>query len=98
MCCREVTKVTTYQYKPLLAQSLPNPALGAAPLVTCPVQEIPAKLVVGMAPRALLFSKNPDTAESLTAVLKQAGITGELCTDIFAAMEKGTKQPFSCVI
>src|SRR5882672_10988240 len=48
--------------------------------------------------RALLFCKNPETADSLTAVLKEAGIRVELCTDIFAAMEKGTKQPFSCVI
>ncbi len=63
-----------------------------------PIREIRAKLVVGMALRALLFSKNPDTAESLTAVLNEAGITAEVCTDIFAAMEKGTKQPFSCAI
>jgi TonB family protein len=51
-----------------------------------------------MALRALLFCKNPETADSLAAVLKEAGIRVELCTDIFAAMEKGTKQPFSCVI
>lgn len=51
-----------------------------------------------MALRALLFSKNPETADSLTPVLKEAGIRTELCKDIFSAMEKGTKQPFSCVI
>jgi TonB family protein len=51
-----------------------------------------------MALRALLFSKNSETAQSLTAVLKEAGISTEVCMDIFAAMDKGTKQPFSCVI
>ncbi len=51
-----------------------------------------------MALRALLFSKNPATADSLTAVLREAGIRAEVCADIFAAMEKGTKQPFSCII
>ena len=48
--------------------------------------------------RALLFSKNPETADSLTAVLREAGIRAEVCADIFAAMEKGTKQPFACII
>jgi TonB family protein len=51
-----------------------------------------------MALRALLLSKNPETAESMSAILKEAGIRTELCVDIFAAMEKGTKQPFSCLI
>lgn len=51
-----------------------------------------------MALHALLFSRNPKTADSLALVLKESGIRPELCTDIFAAMEKGTKQPFSCVI
>jgi TonB family protein len=51
-----------------------------------------------MALRALLFSKSPETAESLTAVLQEAGIHAEVCTDIFAAMEKGTKQPFASVM
>lgn len=51
-----------------------------------------------MALRALLFSKNPETADALAAPLNAAGIRAELCTDIFAAMEKGTKQPFSCVM
>jgi TonB family protein len=48
--------------------------------------------------RGLLFCKNPDTSASLTAILKDAGISAQLCADIFAAMEKGTKQPLSCVI
>ncbi|MBI1739676.1 MAG: TonB family protein [Candidatus Koribacter versatilis] len=51
-----------------------------------------------MALRALLFSKNPETADSLTAVLREAGIRAEVCADIFAAMEKGTKQPFACIL
>jgi len=51
-----------------------------------------------MALRALLFCKNPDTTKALDALLKEAGIRAELCGDIFAAMEKGTKQPFSTVI
>ena len=51
-----------------------------------------------MALHALLFSKNPDTADSLTAVLREADIRADVCTDIFAAMEKGTKQPFACII
>ncbi len=51
-----------------------------------------------MALRALLFSKNPETADSLTAVLREGGIRAEICADIFAAMEKGTKQPFACVM
>jgi TonB family protein len=51
-----------------------------------------------MALRALLFSKNPETADSLTAVLREAGIRAEVCADIFAAIEKGAKQPFACII
>jgi len=51
-----------------------------------------------MALRGLLFCKNPDTSACLTAILKDAGISSQVCADIFAAMEKGTKQPFSCVI
>jgi TonB family protein len=51
-----------------------------------------------MALRALLFSKSPETTESMSAILKQAGMRVELCVDIFAAMEKGTKQAFSCVV
>lgn len=51
-----------------------------------------------MAFRALLFSKSPETNAALTAVCKAAGIRVEACTDIFSAMEKGTKQPFSCII
>ena len=51
-----------------------------------------------MALRALLFSKNPETAETLTAVLAEAGIRAEICADIFSAIEKGTKQAFPCVV
>jgi TonB family protein len=51
-----------------------------------------------MAFRALLFSTNPETNSALTAACKSAGIRVEVCTDIFAAIEKGTKQPFSCVL
>ena len=51
-----------------------------------------------MSLHALLFSKNPETADSLTAVLREADIHADVCTDIFAAMEKGTKQPFACII
>ncbi|HEY1270593.1 MAG TPA: hypothetical protein VGF08_01350, partial [Terriglobales bacterium] len=51
-----------------------------------------------MALRALLFSKNPETASSLVTVLAETGIRAEVSADIFTAMEKATKQPFSCVI
>lgn len=51
-----------------------------------------------MAFRALLFSKAPDTNAALTAACQGAGIQLEICDDIFSAIEKGTKQPFSCVL
>ena len=51
-----------------------------------------------MALRALLFSKSPEPAESLAGVFNELGIRAELCSDIFNAIEKGTKQSFSCVI
>ncbi|MFY9559760.1 MAG: TonB family protein [Terriglobales bacterium] len=51
-----------------------------------------------MALHALLFSKNPETADSLTTVLREAGIRADVYADIFAAMEKGTKQPFACIL
>src|SRR5436305_11916008 len=51
-----------------------------------------------MALRALLFSKNPDTVAALGAVMQELGIRCEVCADIFAAIDKGTKQPFSCVL
>lgn len=51
-----------------------------------------------MALRALLFSKNPETADSLATVLGDTGIRAEICADIFGAIEKGTKQAFPCVI
>jgi TonB family protein len=51
-----------------------------------------------MAFRALLFSKGPDTNAALTTACQSAGIHLEICDDIFSAIEKGTKQPFSCVL
>jgi TonB family protein len=51
-----------------------------------------------MAVQALLFSKNPKTVESLTSILAEAGMRVEVSADIFSAMEKGTKQPFPCII
>ena len=51
-----------------------------------------------MALRALLFSKNPEAATLLAAVFKETEIRAEVCTDIFTAIEKGTKQNFSCLI
>jgi len=51
-----------------------------------------------MAFRALLFSKGPDNNAALTSACQGAGIHLEVCNDIFSAIEKGTKQPFSCVL
>jgi TonB family protein len=51
-----------------------------------------------MAFRALLFSKSPETSTAMTAACRGAGLRAEACSDIFDAIEKGTKQPFSCVI
>ena len=51
-----------------------------------------------MALSALLFSKNPETAQALTAVLAESGMRAEICADIFSAIEKGTKQTFPCII
>lgn len=51
-----------------------------------------------MALRALLFSKNPETNKVLTEACQGAGIRLEVCEDVFSAIEKGTKQPFSCVV
>jgi TonB family protein len=51
-----------------------------------------------MAFRVLIFSKNPETNTALTAACNEAGMRVEACSDIFAAIEKGTKQPFSCVL
>ena len=48
--------------------------------------------------QALVFSKNPETAQSLASILAESGIRSEICADTFAAIDKGTKQPFSCVI
>jgi len=49
-----------------------------------------------MAFRALLFSK--ETNAALTAACQDAGIQLEICDDIFSAIDKGTKQQFSCVL
>jgi len=51
-----------------------------------------------MALRALLFSKNPETNKVVTEACQGAGIQLEVCEDVFSAIEKGTKQPFSCVV
>jgi TonB family protein len=51
-----------------------------------------------MAFRALLFCKNPETNKVLTEACQGAGIRPEVCEDVFSAIEKGTKQPFSCVV
>lgn len=51
-----------------------------------------------MALRALMFSKSPETAELLSAVLEDSRIRAEVCSDIFTAIDKGTKQNFSCLI
>ena len=48
--------------------------------------------------QALLFSKNPETVNSLTAILAEAGIRAEVCADIFSAIEKAKKHTFECVI
>jgi TonB family protein len=51
-----------------------------------------------MAFRALLFSKSTETNAAITAACQGAGIRVEVSSDIFSAIEKGTKQTFSCVI
>ncbi len=51
-----------------------------------------------MAFRALLFSKSSETNAAVTTACESAEIRVEVCSDIFSAIEKGTKQNFSCVI
>src|ERR1039458_1534950 len=51
-----------------------------------------------MAFRALLFSKSTETNAAITAACEGAGIRVEVGSDIFSAIEKGTKQNFSSVI
>jgi TonB family protein len=51
-----------------------------------------------MAFRALLFSKSTEANTAITAACESAGIRVEVGSDIFSAIEKGTKQNFSCVI
>ncbi len=51
-----------------------------------------------MALSALLFSKDPETAQVLAAVFAESGMGAEICADIFSAIEKGTKQAFPCIV
>src|SRR5208282_5730547 len=51
-----------------------------------------------MAFRALLFSKSPETEAAMTAACKSTGMGAAVCSDIFTAIEKGTKRAFSCLI
>jgi TonB family protein len=51
-----------------------------------------------MAFRALVFSKNPETNKVLTEACQSADIRFDVCEDIFSAIEKGTKQAFSCIV
>ncbi len=51
-----------------------------------------------MALRALLYSKMPLTANALAPVFKGLNIEAEVCADAFTAIDKGTKQAFSCVV
>jgi TonB family protein len=51
-----------------------------------------------MAFRALLFSKSPETNAAMTAACESTGIRAEVCSDIFAAIEKVKSRAFSCVI
>lgn len=51
-----------------------------------------------MAFRALLFSKSPKTDAAITAACNRAKVRAEVCSDIFAAIEKVKTQVFSCVI
>jgi len=51
-----------------------------------------------MAFRALLFSNNPETNTALANASTSAGIRLEVCRDIFSAIEKATKQPFSAIL
>ena len=51
-----------------------------------------------MALQALLFSKNPETVQSLTGILAEAALRTEVCADIFSAIEKAKSHPFQCVI
>jgi len=51
-----------------------------------------------MAVRALLFTKNQEVKAVLAGVCRTAGIHLDACDDIFAAIEKGTRQTFECVL
>jgi len=67
------------------------------PLVTYFLRESIVKLGA-MAFRALLFSKSPETNSALVAACATTDFRLEVCEDIFAAIDKGTKQAFSCVL
>lgn len=51
-----------------------------------------------MAFRALLFSKSQETNSALVAACAATDVHLEVCEDIFLAIDKGTKQLFSCVL
>jgi len=51
-----------------------------------------------MAFRALLFSKSSETNAAVMAACNGTGISPEVCSDIFTAIEKAKKLAFSCVI
>jgi TonB family protein len=51
-----------------------------------------------MAFRALLFSKSSETNAAVMAACNSTGISAEVCSDIFTAIEKGKTRAFSCVI
>ena len=51
-----------------------------------------------MALRVLLFTKDVDTATAMASLLAESGIDVEKCSDIFSAVDKGTKQSFAAVI
>ena len=48
--------------------------------------------------RALVYSKVPLTASALVPACEKVGIRTEVCADVFSAIEKGTKQAYSCLI
>src|SRR5215470_15616525 len=51
-----------------------------------------------MATRVLVCSKNPLTTNVLAPVFKGLGVEAEVCSDALSAIDKVTRQPFTCVI
>src|SRR5215471_9371510 len=51
-----------------------------------------------MATRVLVCSKNPLTASVLAPVFEGLSIEAEVCADALSAIDKVTRQPFTCVI